>query len=220
MLVLLVDDHALVRSGLRLILAEIEPDSVVVEASDGREAVQVATRLQPDLCLLDITMPGLNGIDALPLLLAAAPRMRVLMLSMHGSREYVAQCLRRGAQGYVVKDSAMDELADAITAKRQGRPYISRLLANDLLSDYLRDSASEGAAPAEATAPTLLTPRQREVLQLLAEGRSMREIATRLNLSVKTIESHRAELMRRLYVHEIAGLTRYAIRHGMISAHD
>lgn len=139
---------------------------------------------------------------------------------MHASRECVAQCLRRGAQGYVVKDSAVDELADAIKAMRQGRPYISRLLANDLLSDYLRDSACEGAAPAEATAPTLLTPRQREVLQLLAEGRSMREIATRLNLSVNTIESHRAELMCRLDVHEIAGLTRYAIRHGMISAHD
>ena len=123
MKVLLADDHALVRAGLRLILAEIEPDCAVIEASDGREAIQVATQQQPELCLLDITMPGLNGIDALPLLLAAAPRMRVLMLSMHASREYVAQCLRRGAQGYLVKDSAMDELADAIKAMRQGRPY-------------------------------------------------------------------------------------------------
>ena len=216
---LLVDDHALVRSGLRLILAQIEPDATVDEALDGRDALRAVARQVPDICLLDITMPGLNGLDALPLLQQVAPRMRILVLSMHTDREYVAQALRRGAQGYLLKDSAVEELADAIAAVRQGRPYLSRGLTSDLLADYLR---AGGTAPpaAPGPVPALLTPRQREVLQLVAEGLSMRDIGQRLNLSVKTIETHRAELMRRLDIFDVAGLTRYAVRHGIVSPHD
>lgn len=216
--ILLVDDHALVRSGLRLILAQIEPDASVAEAIDGRDALRAVAQRLPDLCLLDISMPGLNGLDALPLLLQAAPRMRILALSMHANREYVAQALRRGAQGYLLKDSAVEELADAVTTLRQGRPYLSRALTHELLSDYLRT----GPSPATTEGPlqAALTVRQREVLQLVAEGRSMREIGLRLNLSVKTIETHRAELMRRLDIFDVAGLTRYAVRHGIVSPHD
>lgn len=216
--ILLVDDHALVRSGLRLILAQIEPDASVAEAIDGRDALRAVAQRLPDLCLLDISMPGLNGLDALPLLLQAAPRMRILALSMHANREYVAQALRRGAQGYLLKDSAVEELADALTTLRQGRPYLSRALTHELLSDYLRKGPSP-AAP-EGPLQAVLTVRQREVLQLVAEGRSMREIGLRLNLSVKTIETHRAELMRRLDIFDVAGLTRYAVRHGIVSPHD
>ena len=216
--ILLVDDHALVRSGLRLILAQIEPDASVAEAIDGRDALRAVAQRLPDLCLLDISMPGLNGLDALPLLLQAAPRMRILALSMHANREYVAQALRRGTQGYLLKDSAVEELADAVTTLRQGRPYLSRALTHELLSDYLRT----GPSPATTEGPlqAALTVRQREVLQLVAEGRSMREIGLRLNLSVKTIETHRAELMRRLDIFDVAGLTRYAVRHGIVSPHD
>ena len=216
--ILLVDDHALVRSGLRLILAQIEPDASVAEAIDGRDALRAVAQRLPDLCLLDITMPGLNGLDALPLLLQAAPRMRILALSMHANREFVAQALRRGAQGYLLKDSAVEELADALTTLRQGRPYLSRALTHELLTDYLRTGTSP-ALP-EGQLQAVLTARQREVLQLVAEGRSMREIGLRLNLSVKTIETHRAELMRRLDIFDVAGLTRYAVRHGIVSPHD
>lgn len=216
--ILLVDDHALVRSGLRLILAQIEPDASVAEAIDGRDALRAVAQRLPDLCLLDITMPGLNGLDALPLLVQAAPRMRILALSMHANREFVAQALRRGAQGYLLKDSAVEELADALTTLRQGRPYLSRALTHELLTDYLRTGPSP-ASP-EGQLQAVLTARQREVLQLVAEGRSMREIGLRLNLSVKTVETHRAELMRRLDIFDVAGLTRYAVRHGIVSPHD
>lgn len=216
--ILLADDHALVRSGLRLILAQIEPDASVVEAVDGRDALRAVARQVPDLCLLDITMPGLNGLDALPLLHEAAPRMRILVLSMHADREYVTQALRRGAQGYLLKDSAVDELADAIKTLRQGRAFVSRALTSDLLADYLRGDSAP-AAPA-GRSPLLLTVRQSEVLQLVAEGLSTRDISLRLHLSIKTVETHRAELMRRLDIFDVAGLTRYAIRNGIVSAHD
>lgn len=214
MRILIADDHALVRSGLKLILAQIEADAEIVEAGDGREAVTMARRHQPDLVLLDITMPGLNGIDALPQLLAAAPSARMLVLSMHTERHYVTQALKNGAQGYLVKDSAVEELADAIKALREGRPFLSRLVADALLSDYVRGSAPDGAASHDVQ--TLLTPRQREVLQRVAEGRSTREIAEQLHLSVKTVETHRAEVMRRLGIFDVAGLTRYAIRQGLV----
>jgi DNA-binding NarL/FixJ family response regulator len=223
MRILLADDHAIVRGGVRLLLAQIEPGSEVFEAADGREAVVVAAREQPDLGLIDISMPGLNGLDALPRLLDAAPRMRLLVLSMHTAREYVQQALRAGAHGYLVKDSAVDELAEAIAALRQRRPYLSRVLADALLTDYVRDHGGASATPAPAPGPAALaqlTPRQREVLRLIAEGRSTREMADALNLSIKTVETHRAELMRRLGIHEVAGLTRYAIRHGIVSPHD
>lgn len=212
--VLLADDHALVRSGLRLILAQIEPDARLSEAADGRAAVEMARREQPDLCLLDISMPGMNGLDALPLLQTVAPRCRLLVLSMHSDREYVVRALRAGAHGYLLKDSAVDELADAIRAIAQGRRYVSRAIGESLVNALVRETPGTPQRPVDGP---LLTSRQSEVLQLIAEGRSTREIADRLHLSVKTIETHRAELMRRLDIHDVAGLTRYAVRHGIVS---
>jgi DNA-binding NarL/FixJ family response regulator len=217
MRILIADDHALVRSGLRLILAQIEPDSTIVEAADGRAAVDAARREKPDLCLLDISMPGLNGIDALPPMQAAAPRCRILVLSMHRDREYVLRSLRAGAQGYLVKDSAVEELADAIRTLGQGRIYVSRVIADGLVGDLVREQRRDAAPAAAAEVPTQLTSRQSEVLQLIAEGYSTREMAERLHLSVKTVETHRADLMRRLDIFDVAGLTRYAIRQGIVS---
>jgi DNA-binding NarL/FixJ family response regulator len=215
MRILIADDHQLVRSGLKLILAQVEPQAQIIEAADGREAVTMARRHAPELILLDITMPGLNGIDALPRLLAVAPGARILVLSMHTERHYVTQALKHGAQGYLVKDSAVEELADAIKVLREGRPFLSRCVGDALLADYVRGGSAE-APPATGHTHTLLTPRQREVLQLVAEGRSTREIAERLHLSVKTVETHRAEVMRRLDIFDVAGLTRYAIREGLV----
>ncbi len=217
MRILIADDHALVRSGLRLILAQIEPDATIVEAADGRAAIDIARREKPELCLLDISMPGLNGLDALPSVLAAAPRCRVLVLSMHCDREYVLRSLRAGAQGYLVKDSAVDELADAIRTLGQGRIYVSRMIAEVLLGDLVRGQRRDAAPAPGVDAEPQLTSRQREVLQLIAEGHSTREMAERLHLSAKTVETHRAELMRRLEIFDVAGLTRYAIRQGIVS---
>ena len=218
MRVLIADDHALLRTGLKLIVAQIDPEAVCIEAPDGRAAVELARREPADLCLLDLTMPGLNGLDALPQLKQVAPRMRVLVLSMHASEPYVAAAMRAGAQGYLLKDSAVDELADAIKALREGRSYISRALTDALLPAYLRQLNRPGGAAAEEQPLTQLTPRQREVLQLLAEGHSTRAVAERLNLSVKTVETHRAEIGRRVGIADIAGLTRYAVRIGLVSA--
>lgn len=216
MRVLLADDHALVRNGLKLVLQHVDPKIEVVEAADGREAVAVARREKPELALIDITMPGLNGIDAIPLLREVAPRMRLLVVSMHGAKQYVSEALRAGAHGYLLKDSAVDELVDAMRALREGRPFLSRKLADVLLTDMMREQPKDAASP-RATAETLpLTPRQREVLQRIAEGRTTREIARELHLSVKTVETHRAEIMRRLDIRDVPGLTRYAVRAGMI----
>lgn len=214
--ILLADDHSLMRSGLRLVLQKIDPEFEVIEAGDGRQAIEAARKALPALCLLDISMPGLNGIDAIPELLRASPHTRVIIVSMHAERQFVNEALRAGAQGYLLKDSAVDELADAIRSVRQGRPFMSRKVSDALLSDYLRDCAPE-ASPRAKSDTGLLTPRQREVLQQIAEGRSTREIAEALHLSVKTVETHRAEIMRRLDIYDVAGLTRYAIRHGLVS---
>lgn len=215
MKVLLVDDHALVRGGLRLILERIEPAAEVVEATDGQEALRLAREHEPELCLLDISMPGLNGIDALPRLLQASPRTRVLVISMHGTRQYVVEAMRAGARGYLLKDAAVEEMSLAVSALRQGREYLSKRLADEVLVDFLRDQGV-ATSPRPAQEGNVLTPRQREVLQLIAEGQATRVIAARLNLSVKTVETHRAEIMRRLDIWDVAGLTRYAVRQGML----
>ena len=215
--VLLVDDHALVRSGLKLVLQQIDPAIQIIEATNGRDAVTLARQESFDLCLLDISMPGLNGIDTIPLLLQISPQMRVLVLSMHSGVQYVAEALRAGAQGYLLKDSAVDELADALRALREGRLFLGRQIANALLTSYVRQAPGASASPRPLDEAPALTPRQREVLQRIAEGRSTREIADTLHVSVKTVESHRAEIMRRIDIHDVAGLTRYAVRHGMVS---
>ena len=209
--VLLADDHTLVRAGLRKLLESVPDLEVVGEASDGLALIALVAKLQPDLVLMDIAMPGLNGLDATARVMKEWPATRVLILSMHQNEEYVRQALRYGAAGYLLKDAAPMELDLALKAVLRGDTYLSPAVSKGVLSDYierLRGDAQIGE---------LLTPRQREVLQLIAEGQSTKEIARRLELSVKTVDTHRSQLMQQLNIHEVAGLVRYAIRAGLVS---
>ena len=209
--VILADDHTLVRAGLRKLL-ELVPDLTVVgEAQDGLELLTLVEQLQPDLVLLDIAMPGLNGLEAAARMARSWPRIRVLILSMHQGEEYVRQALRSRAAGYLLKDAAPLELELALKAVLAGETYLSPAVSKGVVNDYvqrLRDDDVTGSG---------LTPRQTEVLQLIAEGHSSKEIARRLDLSVKTVETHRSQLMKQLDIHEVAGLVRYAIRMGLVS---
>lgn len=206
--ILLADDHALVREGLAAILA-CEPGFQVVEqASDGREAVSKAERLEPDIVLLDLTMPLLNGVEAARHILQKNPRARILVLSMHEELEYAAKALESGASGYVRKSSPPEELVEAIHRVLQGEIYLDRGIAAGLFKEYV-----QGLAAARKNNP--LTPRQVEVLQLIAEGHTSKEIASLLKISIKTVESLRMQIMSRLGIHSIAGLTRYAVRQGL-----
>jgi DNA-binding NarL/FixJ family response regulator len=209
--VLLVDDHEIVRSGLRALLAGMADVQVVAEAGNGRDAIELARKWQPGVALLDIAMPQLNGIDACARIVEECPDTRVVILSMHTSAAYVTAALRAGALGYVVKDAAVDELSEALHAAAQGRPYVSPLVSGHLVQELRRPQ------DAPAAAWGALSTRQREVLQLIAEGHSTREIGEQLHISPKTVETHRAELMRRLGIFDVAGLTRFAVREGLIS---
>lgn len=208
--VLLVDDHALVRAGIRALLESLPHLEVVGETGDGLEAVRLATDLAPDVILLDITLPGLNGLEVATRVARLGSGTRVLMLSMHASPEYAARALAAGAAGYLNKDSAFDELAAALEAIGAGRRYLCRAIDPAQVAEFERQAASGG------TGIDRLTPRQRQILQLVAEGFTTREIAGRLFLSVKTVETHRAQIMQRLDIHEVAGLVRFAIRHGLL----
>ncbi len=210
--VLLADDHTLVRAGLRKLLESIPDMEVVGEAGDGLELLELVEKLQPQMVLMDIAMPGLNGLDATGRLVKTWPGIRVLILSMHQSAEYVRQALRQGAAAYLLKDSAPLELELAIKAVLKGETYLSPAVSKGVVSDYVNRLRSD-----EQPADTL-TPRQREVLQLIAEGQSTKEIARRLDISIKTVETHRTQLMKQLDIHEIAGLVRFAIRTGLASA--
>lgn len=211
--VLIADDHGLVRAGLRMIVEQIDGFEVVAEAADGREAVALARRLEPDIVMIDLTMPLLNGLEAIPLIRRHVPAARLIVLSMHATEQHVAAALRAGAMGYVVKDAAVDELADALAAAVEGGFFVSRQVAAHVRNAFV---APPGEA-AEGDGIGRLTQRQREVLQLIAEGHSTRDIARLLFISVKTVETHRAEIMRRLDIHDVAGLTRLAIRSGLVS---
>ena len=209
--VVLADDHALVRAGLIKLLESIPDVLVVGEASDGLQLLELATQLRPHLVLMDIAMPGLNGLDAAARLHKLQPDLRVIILSMHQEDQYVRQALRNGASGYLLKDAAPLELQLALQAVARGDTYLSPAITRGVMSDYaarLRNEADEDVP---------LSPRQREVLQLIAEGLSTKEIAQRLNLSVKTVDSHRTLLMKQLDIHEVAGLVRYALRKGIIA---
>ncbi len=209
--ILLADDHALVLAGLRKLVESFAGMIVVGEAHDGVALIQQAGQFQPDLVLVDIAMPGLNGLEATARMGKSMPQVKVLILSMHQSEEYVRQALRSGANGYLLKDAAPVELELAIHAVLRGETYLSPAVSRGVVSDYvqrLRDDPKPG---------TGLTPRQTEVLQLIAEGLSTKEIARRLDLSVKTVETHRTQLMKQLDIHEIAGLVRYAMRNGLVS---
>ena len=213
--VLLADDHTIVRKGLCALLDGEADIEVIGEAEDGREAVKLAGELHPDIVVMDIAMPGLNGLEATKQLRKLYPEMKILILSMHANEEYVIQTLRAGAEGYLVKKAAPSELVLAIKAVYQGNSFLSPSISRAVIDDYIRrtDEIGEG----EGTFKDL-TARETEVLQLIAEGRKTREIAELLYISIKTVETHRAHIMDRLDIHSTAELTQYAIRKGIISS--
>jgi len=211
--VLLADDHQLMRSGIRLML-EREPDmSVVGEASDGREAVALAKSLKPDVVVMDIGMPNLNGIEAAGQMTQESPEVAIMIVSMHPDETYVLRALKAGARGYLLKDSAEADLIKAVHVVAGGKSFFSPAVSKVLLDDYVRKLKRSGTDDAY----DLLTPREREVLQLIAEGKSNKEIANLLNLSVYTVESHRSNLMEKLNLRGLPELILYAVRKGIIS---
>jgi DNA-binding NarL/FixJ family response regulator len=212
--VLLADDHVIVRSGLRALIDGMDDAEVIAEASNGRDAVTLARRLNPNVALLDIAMPQLNGIEATARIAQECPNTRVVMLSMHTTAQYVTAAIRAGALGYVVKDAAVDELAEALRCAAKGRSYVSASVSSHLVQALQRPTGEGGA---QLPSVDTLSSRQRETLQLIAEGHSTRTIAEFLHISPKTVETHRSELMRRLSIFDVAGLTRYALREGLIS---
>lgn len=212
--VMLADDHALFRAGIRSLLETIEGVEIVGESRDGHEALRMVADLRPDILLLDIGLPELNGIEVAERLRDTAGT-RVLILSMFANEEYVLRALRAGAAGYLLKDSTVVELASALRSVADGGSYLSPAVSGHVLAAYVRRVGEDGAPPEPS-----LTPRQREVLQLIAEGHGTKEIAARLFLSAKTVETHRAQLMERLGIHDVAGLVRYAIRAGIVSADE
>jgi DNA-binding NarL/FixJ family response regulator len=208
MRVLLVDDHVLIRAGLRRLLEEIDDVEVVGEAGDGNEALARSAELHPDVVLMDISMPGLNGIEATRRLAKLRSRPRILVVTMHADKEYVRAALAAGANGYLLKTAERAELADALAALARGKGWLSPSIAKVVIDDIVRVDKADDTP--------VLTPRQSEVLQLIAEGNSTKEIARRLQVSVKTIETHRAQIMQRLDIHHIAGLVQYAIRQKIV----
>ncbi|MCC5868750.1 MAG: response regulator transcription factor [Gammaproteobacteria bacterium] len=209
--VMLVDDHELVREGIAGLLRTLPGFSIVAECSDGREAVQLAREHMPDVVLMDVSLKGMNGIAATEYIRKHLPNTRVLILTMHTDEERVAAALTAGANGYLVKGSTRQELEFAIHAVCEGRTYLSPIVSNDLVRNYVRFKEGLAATPSD------LTARQQEILQLLCEGRTNREIGELLHLSVKTVESHRAQLMEKLDIRDLPGLVKYAIRVGLIS---
>ena len=211
--VLLADDHTLIRAGLRMVV-DSQPDLTVVgEASDGREAVSMAAKLKPDVVIMDIGMPSLNGIEASRHIRTALPDTQVVMLSMHSDEGYVLRALKAGAKAYLLKDSAEADLARAIRAVTEGKSFFSPAVGQVLLQDYMRKLQRTGAEDSYE----LLSPREREVLQLVAEGKSSKDIANLLALSVYTVETHRARVMQKLNLRGIPELILYAVRKGIIS---
>jgi len=208
--ILIVDDHALVRSGIRLLVESLDGVEVVAETGDGLEALELVQCHRPDILLLDLTLPGLNGLELLERMRELPDMPRVIVLSMHAGPEYVARALNAGAGGYLLKDSAFDELAAALDAVGERRRYLSRALDPGVIERFC-----EGLRGGEDDLG-VLTRRQRQILQLIAEGQGTRQIAKRLHVSVKTVETHRAQLMERLGIHDVAGLVRFAIRTGLI----
>jgi len=209
-LVLIADDHALVRAGIRALLERIPNTEVVAEASDGREAMELIAKRQPDIVLMDIAMPGLNGLEATRQIVKTWPPVRVIILSMHSSEEYVWQALKAGARGYLLKGASLAELELALSFVVRGEIYLSPPLSQQVIREYVQRTGKQRAR--EET----LTARQREILSLIAEGKSTKQVALQLNISVKTVESHRAQIMERLNIHDVAGLVRYAIRTGLV----
>ncbi|MCG8433160.1 MAG: response regulator transcription factor [Gammaproteobacteria bacterium] len=205
------DDHELVRAGIRTLLETFPGIEVVGESGDGQDTVRLVHQIQPDLVLMDIDMPGLNGVEAAMKIHKRHPDIAIIILSIYSDNVYVDQALRAGASGYLLKDSATEELDICIKAVRRGETYLSPRISDRLLENYLA-----GRKPASGIGDKL-TSRQREVLQLIAEGKSTREIAQILNLSIKTVETHRSHIMYRLGINDIPGLVRYALKIGLVS---
>jgi DNA-binding NarL/FixJ family response regulator len=222
--ILLADDHQIVREGLRSVL-EAEPDmTVVAEAGDGRVAVQMSEETQPDVVVMDIAMPHLNGVEATRQIIGRRTGRvpKVIALSMHQDRRFMTEMLKAGASGYLLKDAASEELIQAIRTVAGGKTYLSPQIADVVVDDYLRrlplGAPGQSAAPVgERSAYAALTPREREVLQLMAEGKATKQIAMILHVSIKTVETHRRQLMEKLNLHSVAELTKYAIREGLTS---
>lgn len=211
--VLIADDHAIVRKGLRSLFDAASGVTVVGEAGDGREAVRLAAELEPDVVVMDIAMPQLNGIDAAGQIVKKNPKIGVIILSVHSDETYVLRSLSAGARGYLLKDSAEDDLLRAVELVAAGKPFFSPSIARTLLEDYLRNLQQRGLEDSY----DLLTDREKEVLQLIAGGRSNKEIATLLDLSPYTVETHRNNLMQKLNLHNTAEIVLYAVRKKIIS---
>lgn len=210
--VLIVDDHQIVRDGLRSLLLRHEDMEVVGETDNGRSALDLVRELRPDAVVIDIAMPELNGIEAARQITERHPGTRVIALSMHSDRRYVSEMLAAGASGYLLKDSAFEELTKAIRTALAGGVYLSPGVAGVVVEDYV--GRLSGQSPLDETGARALSPREREVLQLIAEGKSTKEIASRLHLSVKTVETYRRQLMEKLGIYNLAGLVKFAIREG------
>jgi two-component system response regulator NreC len=211
--VLLADDHGLVRKGLRFVLEHEPGIEVVGEAADGREAVELAEELSPSVVVMDITMPQLNGIDATAQIVKRSPNTGVIILSVHSDESYLLRALNAGAKGYLLKDSAELDVVRAVQSVAQGRPFFSPGIAKTLLEDYMRYLQQRSLQDSY----DLLTDREKQVLQLLAEGKSNKEVATLLDLSLYTVETHRTHLMQKLNLHNTAEIVLYAVRKRVIA---
>jgi len=213
--ILLADDHKIVRDGLRTLIGKEAGMEVIGEAENGRKALKMAEKIRPNVVIMDVTMPDMNGIEAARKIVTEVPGVKVIALSMHSDRRFVLGMLEAGASGYLMKDCAFDELAKAVRSVATGQTYLSPSIADVLVKGYL-DKVNEKISVARSP----LTEREREILQLLAEGRSSKEIAAHLGVSVKTVETHRRNMMQKLNMRSVAELTKYAIREGLISVED
>ena len=211
--ILIADDHGIVRKGLRLQLEQNSEFEVVGEATEGREAVKMAEELFPDVVIMDIAMPNLNGIQATTQLVKKNPQIGVIILSMYSDETYLMRTLAAGAKGYLLKDSADVDLHRAVEVVAQGKPFFSPAIADTLLEDYMRQLQQRGLQDSY----DLLTEREKEILQLLAEGKSNKDVAGMLNLSTNTVETHRTRIMQKLDLHSTADIVLYAVRKGIIS---
>jgi DNA-binding NarL/FixJ family response regulator len=210
--ILLADDHKITRQGLRALLEKQQDMEVVAEAEDGREAVRLAGEMAPDVIIMDVTMPDLNGIEATKQILSLSPDIKIIALSMHSDSTFVTAMLKSGAAGYLLKDCAFEELTRAIRTVIDDKTYLSPSISGVVVEDYI-----QRLSKADFAAPDILSNREREVLQLMAEGNSTKQIALKLHISVKTVETHRRQIMSKLDIHTVAELTKYAIKKGLTS---